>query len=105
MKTLAPRVRTLQAGKVSTLTVRHVARPSGGKWAGVRAKALARDGGLCQACKARGLVTIAAEVDHVVALDRGGDPLDLGNLQSLCIPCHEAKSKGERRPDAHGVGA
>jgi len=31
-------------------------------------------------------------VDHVRELVRGGSPLDPGNLQSLCRPCHRAKT-------------
>ena len=36
--------------------------------------------------------TRAEEVDHVVSLADGGDPLDPANLQSLCRGCHRAKT-------------
>ena len=38
------------------------------------------------------------EVDHVVPLERGGEPWQLGNLQALCRTCHIAKTRGERPP-------
>lgn len=37
------------------------------------------------------------EVDHVVPLDRGGDPWDMANLQTLCRGCHIAKTAAENR--------
>ena len=37
------------------------------------------------------------EVDHVVPLDRSGDPWDPANLQTLCRSCHIAKTAGENR--------
>ena len=47
---------------------------------------------LCVACKAKGLVTIASQLDHIQALVNGGtDTPD--NRQGLCVPCHEAKTR------------
>ena len=37
------------------------------------------------------------EVDHVIPLDKGGDPWDPANLQALCRGCHVAKTAGENR--------
>ena len=37
------------------------------------------------------------EVDHVVPLDKGGDPWDPANLQTLCRGCHVAKTAAENR--------
>ncbi|MGF6877380.1 HNH endonuclease [Paraburkholderia sp. MM5477-R1] len=42
----------------------------------------------------QGFVTAAAEVDHIVPLFRGGTDAP-GNLQSLCVPCHEAKTRDD----------
>lgn len=44
---------------------------------------------LCEDCRARGLVVVATEVDHV-----NGDPTDNAdqNLRSLCKPCHSTKT-------------
>jgi len=51
---------------------------------------------LCRACTARRRVTAADEVDHIVPLFRGGTDHE-SNLQSLCIPCHQAKSEADQR--------
>lgn len=71
-------------------------------WRKLRLVKLARDP-LCEHCKARGEVTPAVEVDHIRRFrPRGGKidhrlRLDMKNLQSLCTPCHAAKSNAERR--------
>lgn len=39
----------------------------------------------------RGVVTAAAELDHVVALRNGGAD-EWANYQGLCVPCHKAKT-------------
>lgn len=52
---------------------------------------------LCQVCLATGQVTAAVDVDHVIP-HRGSWTLfcDVDNLQSLCKPCHSAKTaRGE----------
>jgi 5-methylcytosine-specific restriction protein A len=47
----------------------------------------------------------ADDVDHVVSLSDGGARLDPGNLQSLCRPCHNRKTAGDRaRRRNRGVG-
>ena len=38
----------------------------------------------------------ATEVDHVIPLDRGGDPWDPSNLQPICRGDHIEKTRGER---------
>jgi 5-methylcytosine-specific restriction protein A len=43
----------------------------------------------------------STEVDHIVALDHGGDESD-DNLQGLCKSCHTAKTRRER--EGQGVG-
>ena len=66
------------------------------RWARVRRAVLDRDGWRCRSCGGPG----ALEVDHVVPLDRGGDPYDLDNLQALCRGCHICKTRAENtRPD------
>lgn len=47
---------------------------------------------MCAHCLARGLVTAAIEVDHVVPLFKGGAD-DESNLQSLCRECHDTKTR------------
>ena len=52
---------------------------------------LTRDYHLCQACLSRDRVTPANQVDHIVPRAKGGSD-DMDNLQSLCKPCHDAKT-------------
>lgn len=33
------------------------------------------------------------EIDHIIAVRMGGDPIDPDNLQTLCYPCHKKKTK------------
>jgi 5-methylcytosine-specific restriction protein A len=49
---------------------------------------------LCVECERKGKVTLAAHVDHILALTNGGtdDPHDDSNRQGLCEACHEAKT-------------
>ena len=46
---------------------------------------------LCVACQRAGRLTVASELDHIVALVNGGDN-DEENLQGLCAPCHVDKT-------------
>lgn len=46
---------------------------------------------LCVMCEAEGRVTVATELDHIVALTNGGtDTQD--NRQGLCSDCHDIKT-------------
>ena len=67
---------------------------SGRRWRRLRRAALDRDGWRCQSCGRAGRL----EADHVVPLERGGEPWDPENLQTLCRTCHIAKTSAERRP-------
>ena len=55
---------------------------------------LTRDDHLCQACLSHDRVTPANQVDHIVPRAKGGTD-DMDNLQALCKPCHDAKTKTE----------
>lgn len=55
-------------------------------WPSLRRMVLTRDGGRCQQCG-----SLANQVDHVQA----GDDHSPDNLQSLCQPCHQAKTQAE----------
>ena len=60
------------------------------RWKALRSQALRRDGFRCRTCDARGRL----EVDHVLPVrDRPDLAWDLGNLQSLCPPCHTRKTR------------
>lgn len=71
-------------------------------WKRVRAAALMRDNGMCQACMDRlragyGIRPRRAEmVHHIIPLEERPDlALDLNNLRSLCNECH-AKEHPEK---------
>lgn len=55
---------------------------------------------LCEICIRREVVNPANVVDHIVAINAGGDPFPpLTGLMSLCEPCHSWKTNMEDRPD------
>jgi 5-methylcytosine-specific restriction enzyme A len=70
------------------------ARGYGAAWDRIRRIALRRDSYLCQTCLAQGRPTTATQVDHIVPKAKGGTD-DLGNLSSVCAPCHMAKTATE----------
>lgn len=100
LKTLPPRVKTLGAkestggGWAATSTKSTSERGYGWAWQKLRKHILARDNGLCCACTKAGKVTLAVDVDHIVNKAAGGDDSE-SNLQSLCSPCHRAKTARE----------
>lgn len=62
------------------------------RWKGLRLIALRRDGFACVKCGAAGRL----EVDHIKPVrDAPELSFDLGNLQSLCTPCHTRKTRIE----------
>ena len=63
------------------------------RWQRLRRRVLAKDGFRCRACGKAGRL----EVDHVVPLERGGEPWAMGNLQVLCRAHHIAKTAKENR--------
>ena len=68
----------------------------GEKWRKVRQYVIARDMGLCQMCKAAGIVKPGIEVDHIVPIDdsncKDWDVVyNLDNLRLLCHDCHNAR--------------
>ena len=65
-----------------------------GRWQRVRRQALDRDGWRCRRCGRAGRL----ECHHVVPLERGGEAYDLGNLETLCRPCHIAHHRSSRPP-------
>jgi hypothetical protein len=69
-------------------------RGYGSFWDRVRARILKRDSGLCQVCKRLGLITQGNEVDHILPKHLGGTDDDT-NLQTICKPCHRAKTQAE----------
>ena len=75
---------------------RHHLRLDAKRWARVRLEVFRRDGYRCRQCGRPGRL----ECDHVTPIDRGGDPWNLDNLQTLCggrNGCHAKKTAGENR--------
>ena len=62
-----------------------------------RRAVLHRDGYRCQQCGYQGSATAKpadVEADHILNVKRGGDD-SIDNGQTLCVPCHEVKTKTE----------
>jgi len=70
-------------------------RGYGTSWDKLRPLILGRDKHLCQECARQGRITPATTVDHIKAKANGGTD-DPDNLESLCWPCHRAKTGRER---------
>ena len=77
-------------------------------WRKCRASFLKENGGLCQACWSKGLITPAVEVHHIkpITPDNVDNPmitLDHSNLMALCDSCHDDMHRKKRwRCDAMG---
>ncbi|AGT09974.1 HNH nuclease [Paracoccus aminophilus JCM 7686] len=69
-------------------------RGYGAAWDRLRIAILERDKRLCVLCIRSGRPVVAHSVDHIVPKSKGGTD-DLDNLQSLCRPCHAAKTARE----------
>lgn len=73
----------------------------------IKAQAILRAGGCCEACSAR-LKVGEAEVDHILPDALGGEPV-LSNARVLCKVCHRGKTdedigrirKADRQRDRH----
>jgi 5-methylcytosine-specific restriction enzyme A len=67
-------------------------------WQIVREQALLRDLGLCQHCLAKGKITLADMVDHIIPIRVEWDlRISVGNLQSLCNSCHAIKTSEDKK--------
>lgn len=59
------------------------------EWKTLRAVKLSQSSYLCQDCKAKGVITLAADVHHIETISEAWDKrLDINNLKCLCIECH-----------------
>ncbi|HEJ8089463.1 TPA: HNH endonuclease [Serratia liquefaciens] len=70
-------------------------RGYGSDWDVIRLRIIKRDKGLCQNCLRQGVARAVKCVDHIKAKAQGGTDDDV-NLESLCWPCHKAKTARER---------
>lgn len=76
----------------ATTTTSSSARGYGSRWRKLRALKLAEQP-VCEACRR----AMATTVDHIKPKARGGGD-EWENLQSLCDPCHKAKTASEGGP-------
>ena len=76
-------------------TTSRQSRGYGAAWDKLRKVILTRDGHLCQPCLRKGRPTVATQVDHIKPKANGGDD-DHANLQSICSPCHDAKTEADK---------
>ena len=61
-------------------------------WRVLRKRVFQRDGYKCVTCGRR----TGLECDHIRPIEKAGDWLDMGNLQTLCRGCHIAKTAASR---------
>lgn len=64
------------------------------RWRNTRVAVL-RDNPLCCKCQSKGILKLATVVDHITPIKQGGERFERSNLQSLCVPCHNAKTASE----------
>ena len=99
LHTLAPRVKLLDAARLKAAPrAESTPRLRGERWMHIR-EAWLRAHPMCAECERRGEAKLAQQVDHVVPLADGGRD-DGSNYQSLCVPCHAAKSASEAKARA-----
>ena len=66
----------------------------GSWWERIRRAAFERDGWRCRACGRPGRL----EAHHVRPLERGGDPYDRANVETLCRGCHIDRHRRKLTP-------
>ena len=87
------RVETIRVNRIDHV----VKRVTGRELQRIRKRILIRDDYTCHSC---GVVSTKLQVDHITPLYLGGLDKDF-NRQSLCIKCHDIKSKKEEK-ERHG---
>jgi 5-methylcytosine-specific restriction protein A len=104
LKTLKPRLATLDTRRVSTFTLHQQRGLSTARWQRTRARILTRDNGVCvcEDCRQAGRLRAAHEVDHIVPVWAGGSEDD-SNLQSINRECHNLKTAREAKRRAGGM--
>ena len=65
------------------------------RWRSLRSLKLQQNP-LCEECEKNGILRPADMVDHIVPINKGGAPLDMNNLQSLCNRCHAIKTARDK---------
>ena len=95
LKTAAPRIATVGQRISSPIgqAPGYGAGRGGRAWRRLRWSVLVRDSFTCQAC-GRVFPPDRLECDHIIPLANGGTD-DMGNLQTLCRPCHARKTDAD----------
>ena len=69
------------------------------EWQNVRGYILSRNP-LCASCKARGVLTVASVVDHIIDLQINSHlALEPSNLSPMCKTCHDKKTNESMHPN------
>lgn len=59
---------------------------------------------ICEPCERRGRTVLAEAVDHIIAIEKGGDPFPpLDRLMSMCASCHNSKTARMDRRNSKGA--
>jgi len=75
------------------------------QWSRLREQILEHDHFLCAYCQARGVITPAKTVDHIVPIEYDDElRADVDNLAVICGKCHRAKTDWEQRYYGTGQG-
>lgn len=100
---LKPALTPISPSRLSGITPKPISIDRKRGSAGVldRMRIRQRDQGLCQECVRQGRPGPGWLVDHIVPLWEGGSDED-ENKQTLCRPCHDAKSAAEAKRRAAG---
>ncbi len=101
LRTLRPRLQPAAGARLAPAPAAPVERRRGSAGVVDRNRIRERDCGLCQACKAKGQVSLGVAVDHKIPLWAGGSDDD-SNKWLLCKPCHDEKTAKEARQRAAG---
>lgn len=64
------------------------------RWRKLRAKIFKQEP-YCRECKKVGIIRSPKELDHIIAISKGGPHWDESNLQPLCTECHREKTAQE----------
>lgn len=95
LSTIKPRLQMAEGRKIAQAKYQAESTWGSGRggrpWRRIRDRILLRDKYTCQKC---GHIGDDLEVDHIINRAQGGTDDDV-NLQSLCIPCHKAKTATE----------
>ena len=92
LKTIRPRVQGM-ASRIAPASTASDQRMAGRKLQARRLRIWSKDPH-CAACGRLTSYPLGFHLDHIIALTNGGQDTD-DNVQVLCLPCHEDKTKAD----------